>query len=248
MKKMSKNNTKNIAIIGIRSGSKGIKNKNIKLLGNKHLFSWIIEIAKQSKVYDDILVSSDSQYYLDLVKQNHDYILPLLRDKDLARDDSPEYEFVKHTVITYAKENKLSLDEIIFSRLHATSPFQTPEDLVNSLKKLKETTYATSSVVIKKSSIHPLKSLKIIKEDNHDKLVSILDNSSESVTGQNRQSLGVFYHRSNVITGFGSNILNGNLTGKFAVPVLQNSEFYIDIDSEFDFWIAEQIIKNNLID
>ena len=244
---MNKINTRNIAIIGLRSGSKGIKNKNIRLLGNKHLFSWIIEIAKKASVYDDILVSSDSQNYLDLVKKNHDYVVPYLRNKNLAKDDSPEYEFVKHTVISYAKENKLNLDDIIFSRLHATSPFQTPDDLVNSLNKLKQAAYATSSVVIKKSSVHPLKSLKLIKEDNHDKLVSILDNSSESVTGQNRQSLGVFYHRSNVITGLATNLLDGNLTGKFAVPVFQNSEFYIDIDSEFDFWIAEQVIKNNLI-
>ena len=149
---MNKTNTKNIAIIGIRSGSKGIKNKNIKILGNKHLFSWIIEIANNSGVYDDILVSSDSQYYLDLLKKNHEYILPFLRNKDLAKDDSPEYEFVKYTVMSYAEENNLSLEEIIFSRLHATSPFQTEDDLVNSLNKLKHTKYATSSVVIKESS------------------------------------------------------------------------------------------------
>ena len=244
---MNKTNTKNIAIIGIRSGSKGIKNKNIKILGNKHLFSWIIEVANMAGIYDDILVSSDSQYYLDLVKKSHEYIIPYLRDKDLAKDDSPEYEFVKYTVMSYAQENNLSFEEIIFSRLHATSPFQTADDLVNSLIKLKEVKAATSSVVVKQSQIHPMKSLKIIRENNYEKLVSILDNTSESVTGQNRQSLGVFYHRSNVITGLATNLLDGSLTGKLAVPVFQNSKFYIDIDSEFDFWIAEQIIKNNLI-
>ncbi len=244
---MIRDKTRNIAIIGLRSGSKGIKNKNIRFLGNKHLFSWIIEIAYKSSIYDDILVSSDSQYYLDLVQKTHSYIIPFLRNKDLAKDNSPEFEFVKHTVLSYANEKKLSLDKIIFSRLHATSPFQTADDLINSVNKLNSIEGATSSVVIRKSSIHPMKSLKIINENNQDKLVSIIDNTSESVTGQNRQSLGDFYHRSNVITGLAKNILDGSLTGKFAVPVFQNSKNYIDIDSEFDFWIAEQIVKNNFI-
>ena len=48
-----------LAIIPARSGSKGLKNKNIKLLNGKHLIGYTIEAAKDSNIFDYILVSTD---------------------------------------------------------------------------------------------------------------------------------------------------------------------------------------------
>ena len=57
---MYKNN-KVLAIIPDRSGLKGIKYKNIKILKNKPLIAYTIEAAKESEVLDDIIVSTDSK-------------------------------------------------------------------------------------------------------------------------------------------------------------------------------------------
>ena len=46
---MEKTNLKVMGIIGIRSGSKGVPNKNIKLLAGKPLIGWILDKAKKSK-------------------------------------------------------------------------------------------------------------------------------------------------------------------------------------------------------
>ena len=56
LKKMSK---KILAVIGLRSGSKGLKNKNIKKLNGKPLFSYILNSAKKSKYINRIIISTD---------------------------------------------------------------------------------------------------------------------------------------------------------------------------------------------
>ena len=66
-----------IAIIPARSGSKRIKNKNIKLLQNKPLINWTIDLAVKSKVFINIIVSSDSQKILKVVKKNNKDIITL---------------------------------------------------------------------------------------------------------------------------------------------------------------------------
>ena len=49
-----------IAIIPARSGSKRIKNKNIKLFNGHPIISWSIKEAIKSKIFDKVIVSTDS--------------------------------------------------------------------------------------------------------------------------------------------------------------------------------------------
>ena len=59
--------SKPIAVILIRSGSRGLVDKNIKPLAGKPLVFYTIEVALASKLFSDIWVSSDSLAYLDSV-------------------------------------------------------------------------------------------------------------------------------------------------------------------------------------
>ena len=58
-----------IAIIPIRSGSKGLKDKNILPLNGKPLVAWTIESALASNVFDKVFVSTDSEYYAEIAKE-----------------------------------------------------------------------------------------------------------------------------------------------------------------------------------
>ena len=60
---------KNLAIIPARSGSKGIKDKNIRSICGKPLIEYTIEAALKSKIFDTIMVSTDSDIYAENKKK-----------------------------------------------------------------------------------------------------------------------------------------------------------------------------------
>ena len=58
-----------LCTICARKGSKGLKNKNIRKIKGKHLIYYTIKQALKSKIFDEIVVSSDSKTILDLSKK-----------------------------------------------------------------------------------------------------------------------------------------------------------------------------------
>ena len=76
---------KPICIIPARQGSKRIKNKNIKLFAGKPLISYVIGIAKKSKLFSKIIVSTDSEKIANIAKNNGAEV-PFLRNKKLSDD------------------------------------------------------------------------------------------------------------------------------------------------------------------
>ena len=56
-----------VAILPARIGSKRLKHKNLKLLGNKYLFQWSLDIIKKINIFAKIIVTSDSNKILKLI-------------------------------------------------------------------------------------------------------------------------------------------------------------------------------------
>ena len=78
---------RNIAIIIARSGSKGLKDKNIRLLNGKPLLAYTIEAALQSGCFEEVMVSTDSRNYAKIAKE-YGANVPFLRSKDNSADDN----------------------------------------------------------------------------------------------------------------------------------------------------------------
>ena len=74
---------KNIAIIPARSGSKGLKDKNIRLLNEKPLLAYSVEAALESGVFDEVMVSTDSEKYAEIAKE-YGASVPFLRSAELS--------------------------------------------------------------------------------------------------------------------------------------------------------------------
>lgn len=86
-----------LAVILARSGSKGLKNKNLKKLGNKPLVSWSIDEAKKSKKIDSILLSTDSLKIAKIGMRKNIYV-PFLRPKKLSGDKTPSVDALEHSI------------------------------------------------------------------------------------------------------------------------------------------------------
>ena len=95
-----------LGIVPARSGSKGLKNKNIKLLKNKPLIYWSILRASQSKFIDKIVVTSD---YKNLKKfdYNKKKIIYLNRPKKYCQDTTPADEVINHALLDLKKKRRI---------------------------------------------------------------------------------------------------------------------------------------------
>ena len=235
-----------LGIIGIRSGSKGVKDKNIKPLLGKPLVGWVIEAAKKSKYLNRIIVSTDSEKYVDVVK-SLGAEAPYLRPSNLATDDSPEIEYILD-ILNWLKDNEDYVPDIVV-RLMATVPMQESQDIDALIEILENDQNATSSVVIAEARQHPMKALKIINDNmGSSKLVSYFNESGREVTPIARQSYAKAYFRSNIIasrikTIYETNSLTGDLVRYHIIP----QERAIDIDNIIDFSIAELLLENKQI-
>lgn len=125
---------KNIAIIPARSGSKGLKDKNIKLLGGKPLMAYTLEAAIGSGCFAEIHVSTDSPEYAKIA-MSFGGSVPFLREESLAGDTAGSWDVVKMVLDRYEKSGQ-TFDTVAL--LQPTSPLRTAEDIQNGYALMAE--------------------------------------------------------------------------------------------------------------
>lgn len=230
---------RNLAIIPARSGSKGLKNKNIKLLNDKPLIAYTIETAHKSKLFTEIMVSTDSKKYAEIAKK-HGAKVPFLRPSDLAQDDSTIIDVVKNIIIEYGKSN-LEFDNIAI--LQPTSPFRSEEDIIAAYNKLVEKKL-NAVVSVCETEHSPLWCNTLPKNQS---LVEFID---PEISKLPRQKLPKYYRLNGAIYFMKSSYIEGvqDIYIEKVEALVMSRERSIDIDTEIDFMMAEfflEKLKNN---
>ena len=95
-----------VAIIPARSGSEGIKNKNLVLLDNYPLIAYSIVLAKMVPQIDRVIVSTDSKRYAEISKKFGAEV-PFLRPAKLSGNKSSDYDFMLHAVKWFEQNSNL---------------------------------------------------------------------------------------------------------------------------------------------
>ena len=234
-------NKKILAIIGARSGSKGLKDKNILKIKNKPLIGWIISSAKKSKYINRVVLSTDSLKY-KRIAEKYGAEVPVIRPSKLAKDTSREIEFINHA-LSWLKKNQNYIPDIVV-RLLCTCPFQKSSDIDRIIKKILYDGY-NSAVIISKAKQHPEKALKISGTKNK-KIVSYINEKGTDVgSNNNRQAYKQAFFRGNVIACKTSVINNFNsLTDNRVGYIIIPNKDAIDIDDELDFLFAKYLSKH----
>lgn len=122
----------NIALILARSGSKRIKNKNIKKFKNKPLIYWTIKNIIKSKKFNKIIVSTDKKLIAKIAKKFGAEV-PFLRPKKISDNVTGTKEVVDHA-IKFLEKNKIKITNL--SCFYATSIFANPNIIKKSFKLL----------------------------------------------------------------------------------------------------------------
>ena len=129
-----------IAIIPARSGSVGVKGKNIVPLGGHPLIAYSIAVAKLMHV-KRILVSTDSEEYATIARR-YGAETPFLRPTDISQESSTDFEFMRHAM-EWLKQYEGSVPEY-WLHLRPTTPLRIPEVLEDALSMIQRYPEATS--------------------------------------------------------------------------------------------------------
>ena len=224
---------RNIAIIPARSGSKGVKDKNIKELCGKPLMAYTIEATIKSKIFDCIHVSTDSEEYARIAKE-YGADVPFLRDEEYATDTASTWDAVKNVLSKYSEFGK-GFDMVTI--LQPTSPLRTSEDICNAYRLFCEKK-ALSVVSVCEVEHSPLL-CNTLGEDLS------LNNFIDLNKVGRRQDMDKFYRINGGIYMIAAKIVTdiNELYGKQSYAYIMDCRSSIDIDSELDFEYAEIIMK-----
>lgn len=225
---------KNIAIIPARSGSKGLKDKNIKELCGKPLLAYSIECAIESQKFDKIFVSTDSLEYASIAEK-YGADASFLRSKHNSGDMAGSWEVVKEVVMHLEKQNEY-YDRIML--LQPTSPLRTIED-VNQSFRLMEEKEANAIVSVTEVEHSPLWCNTLREDLCMDQFIS------EKYSNLPRQTLPKYYRLNGAIYLIKRDELEKEkmFRDKCYAYIMPN-ERSVDIDSELDFKMAEYIISS----
>ncbi|SFQ24513.1 CMP-N,N'-diacetyllegionaminic acid synthase [Lachnospiraceae bacterium XBB1006] len=224
---------RNIAIIPARSGSKGVKDKNIRPMAGKPLMAYTIEAALQSGQFDEVMVSTDSEKYAEIARK-HGASVPFLRSETNASDTASSWDMVDEVLENYAKRGQ-QFDS--FCLLQPTSPLRDAEDIAKAYELFR--TKASFAVVSVCEAEHSPLWCGHLPESGE-----FLDFISADGAGQ-RQAGGKFYRLNGAIyivdiVKFATERFLYQ-AGSYAYVMCQEKS--VDIDTEIDFKLAELIMK-----
>lgn len=229
------NQIKRMAIIPARSGSKGLRDKNIKLLDGKPLMAYTIEAALKSGCFEKVFVSTDSQVYADIAMQ-YGADASFLRTPENSGDRAGSWDVVREVVGTFESKG-LYYDEIML--LQPTSPLRDCDDIQQSIMLLQRKN-ANAIISVTEMEHSPIWS-NTLPEDG------CMDNfENMEYINLSRQELPTFYRYNGAIYLLKTMELYEEIMfKKKCFAYIMPKEKSIDIDTEFDFKIAELFLKES---
>ena len=229
-----KDNIKILAIIPARGGSKRLAGKNTRILGNKPLITWSIDIANSIDSICDVLVSTDAPD-IALIGQKAGVLVPWMRPNILATDTATSVDVVLHALNWY-ESIYYEVDGVIL--LQPTSPFRTVDTIKRGIDLF--VAHSRKPVIgLSSAQSHPMWTLKI----DNDIATPFMSDEGFKMRSQDLPPAyvvnGSFYMSSP------ENLrVRNSFFGDDVVPLLIESPIEgLDIDTEFDFMIAQACVN-----
>ena len=231
-----------LAVIGVRSGSKGLPDKNVLPLAGHPLLAWIVSAARRSQRVTRVVVSTDEERYAAIARE-YGAETPFLRPAALASDTATDLEYVRHALDQLHDVEGYVPDVVL--RLLATVPTQTPEDLDAVVDLLMGDPEASSAVVVAPARQHPEKVMRITERDGRRRLEPYLPGRT-SVEPTARQAYEPAYVRANVVATTPEVVRStGSLTGDSVACHVVLDDRIVDIDGALDLALAELIVRRD---
>jgi len=228
-----------ICTICARGGSKGVKNKNIRVIAGKPLIAHTIEQAFKSNLFTELAVSSDSD---EILKISSEYGIKnlILRPEFMATDNAAKIPAIQHAVSEVEKIKNLQFETMV--DLDATSPLRNVEDIISSVEML-ESKKVSNIITGSISRRSPYFNLVEINKNGYIELSKKLD--SKIVRRQDSPKcydMNASIYVWNRVSFFNSDTVFLHDTMLYEMP----EERSIDIDTELDFEFVEFLLNKKL--
>ncbi|SFV68624.1 Legionaminic acid cytidylyltransferase [hydrothermal vent metagenome] len=232
--------SKILCTICARGGSKGVKNKNIKVINGKPLIAYTIEQARESGLFEHIVVSTDSDNIADIAKK-YGAELFFKRRAELASDSAGKLDVIRDAFIRSEEHYNTTFDYLI--DLDATAPLRNVADITNALKQFLENNN-DNLITAMPSRRSPYFNLVEVDKNGKVSLSKPLESSivrRQDVPKSYDMNASIYIWKRDVILNEKSLFLEK--TGLYVMP----EERSIDIDSELDYKFVEFLMKEKSV-
>ena len=221
-----------VCIIPARGGSKRIPKKNIKSFLGKSIIAYSIEAAIQSKLFTEIMVSTDCQETADIALR-YGAKVPFLRSKENSNDFATTYDVIKEVIDEYKKDG-VNFENICC--IYACAPFVTANNLKHAYQELSNKQVDTIFPIIEYS--FPIqRAVKIHNEKIELFNIDHLNTRSQDLEKSYHDAGQFYWMKSENILNKGR-IITDNCSG-IIITELEGQ----DIDNEIDWELAELKFK-----
>lgn len=226
-----------LAIIPARGGSKGIPKKNIKIFGGVPLIVHSIKTAQEVGLITRVIVSTDSVEIAKIAKE-YGAEIPFMRPASLAEDDTTDLPVFKHC-LEWLKLNENYYPDIVI-QLRPTSPLRTKKMVEDSIHLLMENKEADSVRCVCAPRQNPYK-MWTIKKNGF--LAPLIQTDIAEAYNQPHQKLPPVYWQNGYIDciRYDTIMVKHSMSGDKIIPLILNSNNYIDIDDHLTFDLAERL-------
>lgn len=230
-----------LALVPARVGSKRIPGKNIRRLAGHPLIAYTIAAARESGVFDSVVVSTDGED-VAAVARHYGAEVPFLRPSALATDRSPDVEWLAFTLERLAAAGRAYRR---FALLRPTSPFRRAETIRRAIERFAADPEADSLRAVELCAQHPAKMWFV----EGDRMRPVLPGKTASGTPWHSspyQALPpVYVQNASLEVATTALVLErGSLAGERILPFVSEGLDGFDINDERDWHEAERLVAS----
>lgn len=218
-----------LALIPARAGSKGVPNKNVRLLGGHPLLAWSIAACRKSTTINRIIVSTDSPEYAVLA-QKLGAEAPFLRPEEISGDRSTDYDFIVHALDWLAA---LGEEPDYVVHIRPTTPLRDPQLIDDAVRMFINAPQATALRSVHEMSESAYKTFEIAPGGQLKRLGC--DNTDLDAANNARQQFPSTYQANGYVDVLSTTFIRnaGLIHGDFVLPFVTPE--VVEVDTEEDF-------------
>ena len=228
------------ALIPARAGSKRVPDKNIRPLAGHPLIAYTVAAALSSEIFSDVIVSTDSEHYAEIVKY-YGAEVPFLRPAELAGDQSPDIKWLQYT-LSRLQEAGRSYD--CFSILRPTSPFRMPATIQRAWQEFSAQTGVDSLRAVEKCTQHPGK-MWVVRGNRMMPLLPLGPAEQPWHSSQYPSLPEIYVQNASLEIAWSRVVLTDRtIAGNVVMPFFTTDYEGFDVNNEYDWQLAEHTVQN----